>query len=185
MGCNYGDMLWVKKRSSVDAIVVCHPGWVTGAWPPGGHGSPACAEGKVAALTFGDEQLRSRLQETTVLCRESMLLGLPEKRGFSVERAHIRNKRVKSAASVENTVDPFVLQAFPATGGSAPDAAHCPLGHLDSVGSNKKPTFMQCIADLWVPPLLFALVTVSACALSSNAADSCGQIMTGKIIVIK
>lgn len=78
---------------------------------------------KVAALTFGDEQLRTRLQETTVLCLESILLGLQEKRGFSVIQARVRNKWVKSTASVGDTVDPFVLQAFPATGGSADEAA--------------------------------------------------------------
>lgn len=78
---------------------------------------------RVAALTFGDEQLRTRLQETTVLCLESILLGLLEKRGFSVVQARVQNKWSKSAASNGDTVDPFVLQAFPATGGSADDAA--------------------------------------------------------------
>lgn len=77
----------------------------------------------VAALTFGDEQLRTRLQETTVLCLESILLGLLEKRGFSVVQARVQNKWVKSAASAGDTVDPFVLQAFPATGGAADAAA--------------------------------------------------------------
>jgi hypothetical protein len=77
---------------------------------------------KVAALTFGDEQLRTRLQETSVLCLESILLGLLEKRGFSVIQARVQNKWIKSAASVGDTVDPFVLQAFPACGGSLDDA---------------------------------------------------------------
>lgn len=77
---------------------------------------------KVAALTFGDEQLRTRLQETTVLCLESILLGLLEKRGFSAIQARVRNKWVQSAALVGDTVDPFVLEVFPATGGSADDA---------------------------------------------------------------
>ncbi|RYG85374.1 MAG: hypothetical protein EON58_23090 [Alphaproteobacteria bacterium] len=76
---------------------------------------------KVAALTYGDEQLRVRLQETTVLCLESILIGLVAKRGFNVVQARVR-KWVKSAASVGDTVDPFVLEAFPASGGSAEDA---------------------------------------------------------------
>jgi hypothetical protein len=79
---------------------------------------------RVAALTFGDEQLRTRLQETTVLCLESILLGLLEKRGFNLVQARVRNKWAKSAASVGDAVDPFVLQAFPATGGSADEAAN-------------------------------------------------------------
>lgn len=74
---------------------------------------------KVAALTFGDAHLRTRLQETTVLSLESILLGLLEKRGFSVIQARIQNKWVKSAALVGGTVDSFVLEAFPVTGGSA------------------------------------------------------------------
>lgn len=78
---------------------------------------------KVAALTFGDEQLRSRLQETAVICLESILLGLLAKRGYSVMQARVRNKWVKAAASVGDTVDPFVLHAFPASGGCADDAA--------------------------------------------------------------
>lgn len=78
---------------------------------------------KVAALTFGDEQLRTRLQETTVLCLESILLTLLDKRGFSVIQARVRNKWITAAASVGDTVDPIVLQAFPTTGGSADDAA--------------------------------------------------------------
>lgn len=78
---------------------------------------------KVAALTFGDEQLRTRLQETTVLCLESILLGLLEKRGFSVVHARIWNKWVVSATAVGDTVDPFILRAFPETEGSQDDAA--------------------------------------------------------------
>lgn len=78
---------------------------------------------RVAALTFGDEQLRTRLQETNVLCLESILLGLLDKRGFSVMQSRIRNKWAKAAASVGDAVDAFVLEAFPATGGSADDAA--------------------------------------------------------------
>jgi hypothetical protein len=73
---------------------------------------------KVAALTFGDEQLRTRLQETNVLCLESILLGLLDKRGFSVIQARVRNKWVKAAALVGDTIDTFVLEAFPPTGGS-------------------------------------------------------------------
>ena len=78
---------------------------------------------KVAALTFGDEQLRARLKETNVLCLESIFLRLLDKRGFSVMRARVRNKWSKAAASVGDSVDSFVLDAFPATGGSADDAA--------------------------------------------------------------
>lgn len=77
---------------------------------------------KVAALTFGDEQLRERLQETTVLCLESILLGLITKRGFDQVRSRVRTKWIDSAASVGDAVDAFVLQAFPASGGSADDA---------------------------------------------------------------
>ena len=78
---------------------------------------------KVAALTFGDDQLRTRLQETTVLCLESILLGLLKKRGFNVLQSRVRNKWLRSAALVGDTVDPFILQLFPDTGGSADDAA--------------------------------------------------------------
>ncbi len=78
---------------------------------------------KVAGLTFGDEQLRSRLQETTVLSLESILLGLLDNRGFSVVHARVRNKWINSASSVGDAVDPFVLDAFPETGGSAEGAA--------------------------------------------------------------
>ena len=78
---------------------------------------------KVAALTFGDVQLRTRLQETTVLCMESILLGLLAKRGFNLVQARIQNKWIKSATFAGDTVDPFVLHAFPATGGSATNAA--------------------------------------------------------------
>lgn len=77
---------------------------------------------KVAALTYRDEQLRVRLQETTVLCLESILIGLVAKRGFNVVQARVQNKWVKSAASVGDTVDSFVLEAFPASGGSAEGA---------------------------------------------------------------
>lgn len=77
---------------------------------------------KVAALTFGDEHLRTRLQETNVLCLESIFLGLLEKRGFSVLQARVHNKWMKSAATVGDTVDPLVLEAFPSSGGSADDA---------------------------------------------------------------
>lgn len=78
---------------------------------------------KVAALTFGDAQLRARLQETAVLCLESVLLGLLEKRGFSVMQTRIRNRWVKAALSVGDNVDQFVLDAFPASQGSADAAA--------------------------------------------------------------
>lgn len=77
---------------------------------------------KVAALTFGDEQLRTRMQETSVLCLESILLGLLEKRGFNVVQARVLNKWIISADSVGDTVDPFVLQAFTTPGGSADTA---------------------------------------------------------------
>ncbi len=84
---------------------------------------------KVAALTFGDQQLRTRLTETSVLCLEALLLGLLEKRGFSVLQARVRNKWVKAAAE---DVDNVVLQAFPA-GGTAEQAERIlkeRLGHL-------------------------------------------------------
>lgn len=74
---------------------------------------------KVAALTFGDEQLRTRMQDTSVLCLESIFLGLLEKRGFNVVQARVLNKWIVSAGSVGDTVDPFVLQAFAASGSSA------------------------------------------------------------------
>lgn len=78
---------------------------------------------KVAALILRDQQLRTRLQETNVLCLESIFLGLLATRGFNVMRARVRNKWVQAAASVGDTVDTFVLEAFPTTGGSADDAA--------------------------------------------------------------
>ena len=78
---------------------------------------------KVAALTFGDEQLRTRLQDTKVQCFESILLGLLDKRGFSVLQARIWNKWSTAATLIGDTIDPFVLDAFPKSGGCSEDAA--------------------------------------------------------------
>lgn len=75
---------------------------------------------KVAALTFGDEQLKTRLTETTVVCLEALLLELLQKRGFSVLQARVRNRWLKNDA---DDVDSFVLQAFP-EGGTAEHAEH-------------------------------------------------------------
>jgi hypothetical protein len=88
---------------------------------------------QVAALTFGDEQLRDRLRETTVLCLESIFLGLMNKRGFDQVRSRVQTKWVNSAASVGDTVDSFVLQAFPASGGSADNAAMALGQRLDTL----------------------------------------------------
>jgi hypothetical protein len=88
---------------------------------------------KIAALTFGDMQLRDRLQETTVLCMESALLGLMTKRGFDQIRSRVHTRWVTSAALVGDTVDSYVLQAFPENGGSA-DSAETTLGQrLDTL----------------------------------------------------
>lgn len=75
---------------------------------------------KVAALTFGDKQLRTRLEEASVVCLEALLLELLQKRGFSVIQARVRNKWLQAAA---DDVDGFVLQAFP-EGGTAGHAEH-------------------------------------------------------------
>lgn len=73
---------------------------------------------KIAALTFGDVQLRKRLQETSVYCLESILLGLLSKRGFSIMHARIWNKWATAAALAGDKVDSFILEAFPKSGGS-------------------------------------------------------------------
>ncbi|MET3480309.1 hypothetical protein [Variovorax atrisoli] len=63
------------------------------------------------------------LRETRGDSGESIFLGLLAKRGYSVMQARVRNKWVKAAAFVGDNVDPFVLHAFPASGGCADDAA--------------------------------------------------------------
>ena len=68
---------------------------------------------KIAALTFGDVELRARLQDTSVYCFESIMLALLEKRGFSIIQARVRNKWAKLPGQ---QVDGVVLQAFPADG---------------------------------------------------------------------
>jgi hypothetical protein len=68
---------------------------------------------KIAALTFGDVELRARLQEAPVYCFEAVMLALLEKRGFSIIQARVRNKWAKLPGQ---QVDGVVLQAFPANG---------------------------------------------------------------------
>jgi hypothetical protein len=68
---------------------------------------------KIAALTFGDVALQERLQDASVYCFEAVLLGLIQKRGFSVIQARVRNKWARLQGQ---PLDGVVLQAFPAAG---------------------------------------------------------------------
>lgn len=68
---------------------------------------------RIAALTFGDEQLKTRLHETSVFCFEAIFLGLLKKRGFSIMRARVQNKWAKLPGQ---KVDGVVERAFPEQG---------------------------------------------------------------------
>ncbi|MDO9235738.1 MAG: hypothetical protein Q7U28_06845 [Aquabacterium sp.] len=67
----------------------------------------------IAALTFGDQQLKDRLDETSIFCFEAIMLGLLEKRGFSVMQARIHNKWANIPGQ---KVDGVIEVAFPPSG---------------------------------------------------------------------
>lgn len=68
---------------------------------------------KIAALTFGDSGLKSRLAETGVYCFEAVFLALLRRRGFSIMRAKVHNKWAKLTSQ---QVDGLIAAAFPADG---------------------------------------------------------------------
>jgi hypothetical protein len=70
---------------------------------------------QISALAFGDTQLKARLSETSVLCFESVMLGLMSSRGFSVIQARVK----KWTAIKGHPVDGAVLACFPAGGSEA------------------------------------------------------------------
>lgn len=71
---------------------------------------------KIAALSFGDAHLKSRLDATSIYCFESVMIALLKSRGFSVMQARV----LKWSRSVPQ-IDGVALQAFPA-GGTVDDA---------------------------------------------------------------
>lgn len=68
---------------------------------------------QVAALSFGDSQLKTRLEETSIFCFEAIVLALLQKRGFGILQARINNKWAKLAGQ---QVDGVISRAFPLGG---------------------------------------------------------------------
>lgn len=67
----------------------------------------------VAGLSFKDEALRERLDDTSVFCFEAVMLALMRKRGFSVVQARILNRWSQLPGQ---SIDGVMLQAFPVGG---------------------------------------------------------------------
>ena len=90
---------------------------------------------KIAALTFGDVQLKERLGDATVYCFEAVMLGLLQKRGFSIVQARVLNKWNKLPGQ---QVDGVTLKAFP-TGGTAVQATKVLSEHLAQLRAGLPP----------------------------------------------
>lgn len=71
---------------------------------------------QIATLASSDPQLDARLKETSVLCFESVILGLMKSRGFGIVKARIQ----KWGTIKGQEVDGAIKRAFPLEG----DAAH-------------------------------------------------------------
>lgn len=95
----------------------------------------------IAALTFGDDALRSRLQETTIFCFEAVMLALLQKRGFGIIQARVLNKWSKLS---DQQVDGVMLKAFPADG-SADLAERVLREHLDRLRASLPPIQFETI----------------------------------------
>ena len=67
---------------------------------------------QLSTLASSDTQLNARLQETSVVCFESVMLGLLKSRGFSVLKA-----RIQKWDSIEGQeLDGVIKKAFPKGG---------------------------------------------------------------------
>lgn len=98
---------------------------------------------KIAALTFVDLQLKQRLDETSFLCFETVMLALLEKRGFGIVQARVLNKWAKLPGQ---QVDGVILKAFP-PGGDAEFAIKVLQGHLDVLQISLPPLQFRSIAQ--------------------------------------
>jgi hypothetical protein len=81
---------------------------------------------RIAALTFGDELLKQRLEDASFFCFEAVMLGLLKKRGFSIIQARVLNKWAKLKGQ---QFDGVILKAFP-VGGTADLATQVLTEHL-------------------------------------------------------
>lgn len=68
---------------------------------------------KIAALSFRDHQLASRLNDSSIYCFEAIFVGLLRKRGFSIMQARVRNKWAKLPGQ---QLDGLIERAFPVDG---------------------------------------------------------------------